>query len=94
MSYATIATLPRWMRRLGGYDQPVVLDRAVTPFARTAMLISRAPRIQLAVLAAGGLPATRRVLEQHLHGEPPLHPETTTPGAARELRSAVSRQVS
>ncbi len=31
---AAIATLPKWMRHMGGFDQPAAVDAAVTPMAR------------------------------------------------------------
>jgi hypothetical protein len=83
MAPATIATLPRWMRELGGFDQPAVLDRAVVPLARAAMRAARSPRTKLAVLS-GTLPETRRMLRQHLYGGTPEVAETITPAQARE----------
>ncbi|HJP77307.1 MAG TPA: oxygenase MpaB family protein [Pseudonocardiaceae bacterium] len=82
MAPATIATLPRWMRQLGGFDQPAVVDRAVLPLARAAMRAARSPRVRLAVLSKT-LPHTRRMLRQHLYGGPPETPETITPAQAR-----------
>ena len=34
MAPAAIATLPKWMRRMGNFDQPAAVDAAVTPIAR------------------------------------------------------------
>lgn len=82
MAPATIATLPRWMRQLGGFDQPVAVDRAVLPLARAAMRAARSPRVKLAVLSRT-LPETRRMLRNHLYGGAPENPETITPAQAR-----------
>ncbi|GAB3493347.1 oxygenase MpaB family protein [Amycolatopsis cihanbeyliensis] len=83
MAPATIATLPKWMRRLGGFDQPVVLDAAIRPAALAAVRAARSPRAKLAVLA-GTLPATHRALRQHLLAGSPEREETTTPALARQ----------
>ncbi|HEY4460874.1 MAG TPA: oxygenase MpaB family protein [Pseudonocardiaceae bacterium] len=82
MAPATIATLPRWMRQLGGFDQPTAVDRAVLPLARAAMRAARSPRVKLAVLSRT-LPETRRMLRNHLYGGAPENPETITPAQAR-----------
>ncbi|AHH96590.1 oxygenase MpaB family protein [Kutzneria viridogrisea] len=82
MAPATIATLPRWMRQLGNFDQPLALDRAIRPAVRAAVRVARSPRAKLAVLS-GTLPATRHVLKQHLFRGVPDRPQTTTPAAAR-----------
>jgi uncharacterized protein (DUF2236 family) len=82
MAPATIATLPRWMRQLGGFDQPAALDRAVLPLARAAMRAAQSPRVKLAVLART-LPETRRMLRNHVYGGAPENPETITPAQAR-----------
>jgi uncharacterized protein (DUF2236 family) len=37
MAPAAIATLPMWMRHLGGFDQPAAVDAAVVPAARMAV---------------------------------------------------------
>ena len=82
MAPATIATLPRWMRELGGFDQPGIVDQAVRPLARAAMRAAASPRVKLAVLS-GTLPHTRQMLKQHLYGGTPERAETITPAQAR-----------
>ena len=37
MAPAGIATLPMWMRHLGGFDQPAAVDAAIVPAARMAV---------------------------------------------------------
>lgn len=81
----TIASLPKWMRELGGFDQLGLVDVAVRPAARVAMLAARSPKARLAVIS-GTLPMTHRALRDHLHGKPPVRPEVVTPAQARELR--------
>ncbi|HEV3359130.1 MAG TPA: oxygenase MpaB family protein [Pseudonocardiaceae bacterium] len=82
MAPAIIATLPHWMRQVGGFDQPAALDQAVLPLTRAAMRAARSPRVKLAVLS-DTLPHTRRMLRQHLYGGPPERAETITPAQAR-----------
>ncbi|MFC4603260.1 oxygenase MpaB family protein [Rhodococcus kronopolitis] len=87
MAPATISTLPKWMRRLGDFDQPGALDRVVAPLARAAVRVTAAPRAELAVVGRL-LPATHAVLDQHFHGAPPVRAETLTPTQARERHGA------
>ncbi|WP_344427457.1 oxygenase MpaB family protein [Amycolatopsis minnesotensis] len=87
MAPATIATLPKWMRELGGFDQPGVLDRAVVPAARLAVRASSSPKAKLAILS-GALPMTRRTLAAHVRAEPPVRAETVTPAQVRERLEA------
>lgn len=89
MAPATIATLPKWMRKLGGFDQPAVVDRVVTPLARVAVRVASAPKTELAVVKRL-LPMTHSVLDQHFNGAPPVRAETLTPSAAGELYGARS----
>ena len=82
MSVATIATIPRWMRRLGGFDQPAALDAAVVPAARLAVRAARLPAVSRMVLA-GMAPSALPVMDQVLRGEQPLRAETPSPSEAR-----------
>lgn len=46
----TIATMPRWMRRLSGFDQPRIVDIGVRPVLTLSFgIINRIPRLKLAV---------------------------------------------
>ncbi|MFE0106875.1 oxygenase MpaB family protein [Streptomyces sp. NPDC059009] len=83
MAPAVIATIPRWMRVLGGFDQPRALDRAIAAPARA---LTRAAARPTALLAAVDrlAPAVRPVMEQKLYGEPPIDPVTLTPAEARQ----------
>ncbi|MGB8207291.1 MAG: hypothetical protein WCF69_06700 [Mycobacterium sp.] len=46
----TTATMPRWMRRLSGFDQPRIVDIGVRPVLTLSFgIINRIPRLKLAV---------------------------------------------
>lgn len=77
-----IASLPGWMRELGGFDQPAVTDTAVTPLARVAVRIGSRPRFALAILHALA-PGTGKVLSRHLRAADPEFAGTVTPAQAR-----------
>lgn len=81
---ATIATLPRWMRQTGGFDQPRALDRALVPVVRAGVKAFSSPVASTAALDRIA-PATGRVLREHLRSAPPLRAETITPARAREV---------
>jgi uncharacterized protein (DUF2236 family) len=81
---ATIATIPTWMRRLGGFDQPAALDWAVR-FPTRAFLRAVTPLSMRFKLADSLMPSIRPVWESALCGEPPLRNEVVTPSRAREL---------
>jgi uncharacterized protein (DUF2236 family) len=81
---ATIATMPRWMRELGGLRQSRVVDMAVRPVMKVAFrLISLSKRIELAVLGQLS-PMTVPVVAPVLLGVPPETPEVLTPAQGRE----------
>ncbi|WP_024794991.1 oxygenase MpaB family protein [Tomitella biformata] len=84
-----IASLPNWMRELGGFDQPAVMDKAVTPLARVAVRVASRPRFELAILKALA-PGTGRVLSRHLHATAPAFEGTVTPAQVRAWASAES----
>ena len=82
---AAIATLPKWMRHMGGFDQPAVVDAAVTQMAR-AMVRAMSARDSRPLLAAARqlVPHTAAVLSQHLKAGEPASRCTVTPAEARE----------
>ncbi|WP_280270998.1 oxygenase MpaB family protein [Nocardia wallacei] len=94
LSLASVAITPRWMRRLGRYDRPGIVDLAVKLPARvivwSATLFKSYGLIKSAPLIA---PMAGAILEQHLKMEPPAEPETITPAEARARygRRAVAR---
>jgi hypothetical protein len=86
---AAIATLPKWMRHMGNFDQPAAVDAAVTPVARALVraLSANNSRPMLG-MAHGLVPETAEVLGQHLAAGPPALRRTTTPAEARERLAA------
>jgi uncharacterized protein (DUF2236 family) len=77
----TVATIPRHLRRLGGFDQPPIVDAGVRPFARITMAALTLPVLErlLAALA----PEAYAVAHDALAGEPPLRDEVVSPAEAR-----------
>jgi uncharacterized protein (DUF2236 family) len=86
---AAIATLPKWMRHMGNFDQPAAVDAAVTPLARALVraLSANNSRPMLG-MARALVPETAEVLAQHLTAGPPALRRTTTPAEARERLAA------
>ncbi|WP_433032993.1 oxygenase MpaB family protein [Actinomycetospora sp. CA-053990] len=67
---AVIATLPRWMRRLGGTPQPAVVDALAVAVTRPVIrLLAASTTLQLALLKVAS-PRTVPVLEPVLRGTP------------------------
>ena len=81
---ATIASLPKWMRELGDFDQPNLVDRGFKPFVSTVVKMTSSPKIELGVIKPV-LPMTHSVLRQNYEGAPPLRATTVTPEQARAL---------
>jgi uncharacterized protein (DUF2236 family) len=81
---ATIATMPQWMRKLGGLRQPPIVDAAIRPVMRIAFRVADlSPRLQLIGLRVLS-PSTVAVAAPALLGLAPERPETLTPAQARE----------
>jgi len=81
---ATIATMPRWMRRMGGLRQSRMTDVLVTPVMKIAFRIgSSNPRVMLATLKLLS-PGTVPVAAPVLLGIEPENKVTMTPAQARE----------
>jgi uncharacterized protein (DUF2236 family) len=79
---AVIATLPRWMRRLGGTPQPRVVDALAVAVTRPVIrFVARSTAVQLALLRAAS-PRTVPVVEPVLRGTPPVRPVVSTPAEA------------
>jgi uncharacterized protein (DUF2236 family) len=87
---ATIATIPRWMRKLGGFDQPAALDRAVVPIARAGVRVAARPWITRQVLRQMA-PSALPVMKQLHSGEQPRTAETLTPAEAHARYGRASR---
>jgi len=88
---ATIATLPKWMRTSGQFDQSAFVDRAIigaTKIEMRALGIKKLGPPLLEVIA----PKTAWVLRQHQESGVPVHPATLTPTAARALYGSMQRK--
>lgn len=80
----TLATMPRWMRELGGLRQSRLVD-ALIPLALrpTFLILHRLRPVKMRILSmlAG---STVPVLAPIWYGIAPINPEVTTPAVARE----------
>jgi uncharacterized protein (DUF2236 family) len=76
MAAATVATIPRHLRRLGGFDQPGLVDAGVRPLTRITMASLTLPVLErlLAALA----PEAYAVAHDALAGRPPLRDEVVS----------------
>ena len=83
---ATVATIPRHLRRLGGFDQPAVLDAAVVPLTRVTIAALTLPVLErlLAALA----PEAYAIVHEAFAGRPPLRDEVVSPAEARRRLAA------
>lgn len=81
---ATIATMPRWMRKMGGLRQSRLVDALIAPVMRVVFrLVTVDPRLELRLLRVLS-PSTVSVVAPVLLGVAPRRPETLTPAEARE----------
>jgi uncharacterized protein (DUF2236 family) len=81
---ATLATMPRWMRRLGGLRQSRITDALVVPVMKVAFwTVDRSAGVKVALLRILS-PMTVPVAEPVLRGISPRNPEVLTPTEARE----------
>lgn len=80
---ATIATLPRWMRELGQFDQPGIVDAAYRPLVSAGMRIAGIPKVETTILRRS-LPMTRGALRDFYKAKAPLRAVTVTPAEAKE----------
>jgi uncharacterized protein (DUF2236 family) len=86
---AAVATLPKWMRRMGNFDQSAAVDTAVTPVARVLVRTLSADNSRpMLTMARGLVPETAEVLAHHLCAGPPASERTVTPAEARERLAA------
>lgn len=87
---ATIASLPRWMRDLGGFHHSRLIDAAAIGATSVATMAANPGWAKLAILRAIA-PMTADVYRQHLHRGTPANPHTVTPAEARgRYRSELS----
>jgi uncharacterized protein (DUF2236 family) len=81
---ATLATMPRWMRKMGGLGTSRVLDAAIVPPMSAAFtVISMSTRLQLILLRLIS-PATLPIGTRVLRGIPPHCQVTLTPREAQQ----------
>ena len=81
---ATVASLPKWMRRLGGFDQPAAVDRAVVPAMRLATrALAARDSWGLTKVGPSIAPMTATILAQHVAAPAPANPVTVTPAEAQ-----------
>jgi uncharacterized protein (DUF2236 family) len=81
---ATLATMPRWQRKLAGLHQSRLADAAVVPVMRVAFRLTAAStRLQLALLGLIS-PSTVRIVAPVFREITPLREETLTPAQAFE----------
>ncbi len=95
---ATVATLPEWMRTMGGFDQPGVVDAAYPLAVRLAVRAASAQHAA-GTVRLGGLvaPMTGGILRRHFAqagagAEPATG--TVTPAQARERYGRTARPAS
>ncbi|MEU6560671.1 oxygenase MpaB family protein [Nocardia nova] len=82
---ATLATMPRWMREMGGLSTNRLLDLLIVPpMSATFTLFSTSARLQLILLRFIS-PATVEVAAPVLLKIPAASPTTMTPREAQEL---------
>jgi uncharacterized protein (DUF2236 family) len=86
LTAAVVATIPRYMRRLGGFDQPVVVDAAVRPFMRITTAALSLPVLERALAALA--PEAYAIVHQ-ARTTPPLRDEVVSP--ARSVRAPRAR---
>lgn len=88
LALASIATLPKWMRTLGNFDRPGIVDTVVKPLTR-ALVWAFTRFGSYGFVKAGRFiaPMSGKLLEQHMKAAEPTLRETITPARARELYS-------
>ncbi|MES2490864.1 MAG: oxygenase MpaB family protein [Pseudomonadota bacterium] len=90
MAAATIATIPKWMRVLGGFDQPAAVDALIVPATKMAVRMGSIPVVSRAVLKQLA-PSALPVMEQVLRNQQPLRNEMPSPAEARQRYGQVGR---
>ncbi|WP_067825089.1 oxygenase MpaB family protein [Nocardia inohanensis] len=94
LSFASIATLPKWMRKLGHFDRPGIVDLLVRPAGRILVWLFTLFNKKGLILAAPIIaPMAGEILKQHLRPELPALLETRTPAEGRALFGTRNRRV-
>ncbi|NMO02508.1 DUF2236 domain-containing protein [Gordonia sp. TBRC 11910] len=78
----SIATLPKWMRQAGGFDQSAALDRVATLAARIGVAATRNPIVAERMIGLVA-PMTGQTLREHRRSPIPAFPHVVTPSEAR-----------
>lgn len=81
---ATIATMPRWMREMGGIKQSRLVDLGVVPVMKVAFFAANVNRRVKLELLGFLSPMTKPVVAPIFYGVLPTDPVTRTPAEARE----------
>jgi uncharacterized protein (DUF2236 family) len=81
---ATIATMPRWMRKLAGIRQSRLTDAAVVPLMKLVFRVGNANKRLLLLNLKLISPSTVPIAAPALLGVAPRRAETLTPAEARE----------
>jgi uncharacterized protein (DUF2236 family) len=89
LAAATVATIPRHMRGLGGFDQPQLVDAGARSLARVTSAALTAPLLErlTAVLA----PEAYAIGDEALRGRAPLRDAVVSPTEARRRLAAATR---
>ncbi|QRY62384.1 DUF2236 domain-containing protein [Gordonia sp. PDNC005] len=83
---AAIATLPKWMRTVGGFDHSAIVDAAYPPAVRAAVgLLRRDPQLTSRLVRRAIGPMTGALYAQHLSSPSPDSAATPTVAHAREI---------
>ncbi|MGH3714139.1 MAG: oxygenase MpaB family protein [Micromonosporaceae bacterium] len=92
LARATIASLPAWMRELGGFDQYRVVDLGARVSGRVVAAALTPMRLRL--MAAGRVaPSVQSMWRWALTGAPPQRDAIVTPAEARERHAGGSAEV-
>jgi len=88
---ASIASLPMWMRELGGFHRSRLVDTAAIGATSIATIATSPGWARLAVLRSIA-PMTSKIFELHHHRSTPANPATITPAEARERSGKAARE--
>ncbi|MFT4201050.1 oxygenase MpaB family protein [Gordonia sp. (in: high G+C Gram-positive bacteria)] len=91
MAPAAIATLPRWMREMGQFDQPGVVDAGWRLPTRAAVRATSRP-VAAALAIRPFSPMVSRALRAHRKAKTPIMPVVVTPTEARERYGTMGRR--
>jgi uncharacterized protein (DUF2236 family) len=92
MRIATIATMPRWMRKLAGVRQSRVTDVLVRPVMRLSFILAHANRhVELAILGLMS-PSTRKVMAPIFLDVPPEQPHTPIDAVRPAIAAQATRE--